>query len=108
MEVYQLILRNEISYPSKFPKQIKSIVNKFCTLNPQKRLGATKQGFSAIQKHAWFSGFHWDAIINRNSKEIQIPIKPKVKSSMDVSNFDQDCIEKETKAQKCSWSPEGF
>ena len=108
MEVYQLILRNEISYPSKFPKQIKSIVNKFCTLNPQKRLGATKQGFSAIQKHAWFSGFHWDAIINRNSKEIQIPIKPKVKSSMDVSNFDQDCIEKETKAKKCSWSPEGF
>ena len=108
MEVYQLILRHSIKYPNKMPKSNRSIIDKLCDLNPQKRLGANRAGFDGIKKHQWFSGFHWNAVANRDASGIEIPIKPKVKNSTDFSNFDQDCISKETKAEPCSWSPEEF
>jgi hypothetical protein len=38
-------------------KSNRSIIDKLCDLNPQKRLGTTRQGFDGIKKHQWFSGF---------------------------------------------------
>ena len=37
-------------------KSNRSIIDKLCDLNPQKRLGTTRQGFDGIKKHQWFSG----------------------------------------------------
>jgi serine/threonine protein kinase len=108
MKVYQLILRNEIKFPSKMPKHNKSIIGKMCVQNSQKRLGCTKSGFGGVKKHGWFSGFHWQALIDRNSNDIDIPIKPKVTSSTDVRNFDQEAVSEESSAKKCKWNPEGF
>jgi len=89
-------------------KSNRSIIDKLCDLNPQKRLGANRQGFDGIKKHQWFSGFNWKAIAEHDENGVDIPIKPKVKSSTDFSNFDQDCISEETPAEKCSWNAEGF
>jgi hypothetical protein len=50
----------------------------------------------------------WKAIAEQDATGVEIPIQPKVKSSTDFSNFDQDCISEETPAEKCSWNAEGF
>lgn len=50
----------------------------------QSRHGA-QDGAKGIQKHAWFSGFNWKALLHG---KMEGPIKIKTKGADDASNFE--------------------
>ena len=53
-------------------------------------------------KHKWFSGFDWDALMN---KTMPVPIQPKVKDTEDMSNFDSYPSD-DQEAKACpEWNP---
>jgi hypothetical protein len=85
MEVYEKILSGHVSIPSHFSRGLSDLVKKLLRTYQSKRLGRTKGGTAAVMKHKWFSGFDWDALMN---KKMTVPIKPKVKHAEDMSNFD--------------------
>jgi len=85
MDVYEKILSGHINIPSYFSRSISDLVKKLLKTYQSKRLGKTKGGTGTVMKHKWFSGFDWDALLN---KELTVPIKPKLKSADDPSNFD--------------------
>ncbi len=93
MEVYEKILSGHVPIPSYFSRGLGDLVKKLLKTYQSKRLGRTKGGVSAIMKHKWFSGFDWDALLN---KTMDVPIRPTVKNDIDLSNFDSYPEEKET------------
>lgn len=86
MEVYEKILSGHVSIPNHFSRGLTDLVKKLLRTYQSKRLGRTKGGTTAIMKHKWFSGFDWDALMN---KTMDVPIKPEVKNMEDISNFDK-------------------
>ena len=48
--------------------------------------GSGKGGAKQIKEHAWFAGFDWDALENRN---MTAPIVPIIKSDIDLDNFEK-------------------
>ncbi|KAK5062936.1 hypothetical protein LTR84_005012 [Exophiala bonariae] len=62
---------------------VKGLINR----NPKHRLGATDDA-EELKRHAFFSGFDWDAL---ETKRIPPPFKPQVMTSaITVDNFDPD------------------
>lgn len=55
--------------------------------DPINRLGSGLTGGEEIKRHAWFERVDWDAILD---KRIKPPFVPKIKSELDVSNFDEE------------------
>lgn len=85
MKTYAKIMHGSITFPSHFSKEAVSIVKKLLYHKPTKRLGVVKGGAKLIKKHAWFKGFDWDALLNRQMKPSFIP---EIKGDTDISNFD--------------------
>ena len=85
MEVYEKILSGHVSFPSHFSRGISDLIKKLLKTYQSKRLGRTKGGTAAVMKHKWFSGFDWDALLNRR---LSAPIIPNLKDAEDTSNFD--------------------
>ncbi|GMH51816.1 hypothetical protein TrRE_jg4284 [Triparma retinervis] len=103
MEVYEKILSGHVSIPSHFSKSLSDIVKKLLKTYQSKRLGNTKGGTGAVMKHKWYSGFDWDALLNR---KIEVPIKPKVNGNDDASNFDH-YADDDGDIEVCNdWDPE--
>ena len=103
MEVYQLILACDLKFPSHFSRAAMDLVTKLMCQNQTKRLGNMKNGVKDIIKHKWFSGYDWDGLM---AGTLDPPIKPKVKSKEDMSNFDE-YPDDETKVAPCpSWDPD--
>lgn len=104
MEVYEKILSGHVSIPPHFSRGISDLVKKLLRTYQSKRLGRTRGGTSAVMKHKWFSGFDWDALMN---KTMNVPLKPKVKNMEDMSNFDFYGEEDSFQAKPCpDWTPE--
>lgn len=104
MEIYEKILSGNVSIPSHFSKGLSDIVKKLLRTYQSKRLGRTKGGTAAVMKHKWFSGFDWDALMN---KTMHVPIKPKVKHMEDLSNFDSYPSESDLDPKSCpQWTPD--
>ncbi|KAL5018078.1 hypothetical protein ScPMuIL_003800, partial [Solemya velum] len=57
------------------------------TKNPVKRLGCGPIGERDIKDHSFFKRINWEKI---ESRDVQPPYKPKIKSRKDVSNFDRE------------------
>jgi CRP-like cAMP-binding protein len=108
MEIYQLILRHSIKFPKRMKKANRGIIERLIDLVPTKRLGATRSGMDGIKKHKWFAAFNWDGLAARDASSVEIPIRPKVRHSEDISNFDQDAIGPEPEAEPCEWTAAGF
>lgn len=87
MKTYNIILKgiDMIEFPRKITRNAHNLIKKLCKDNPSERLGYQRNGLKDIQKHKWFDGFNWDGLRN---KKLAPPIVPKVKSSIDASNFD--------------------
>lgn len=83
--VYQLILKNKITFPSVFKRQTKSAVVSFLQSRRSSRLGCSMGGFRALEGHAFFKGISWDSA---RLLQIQPVIVPTVGSDGDTSNFD--------------------
>lgn len=51
----------------------------------EKRLGSGAEGAGEVKKHPFFREIDWKAL---ESKQIEPPFKPKVRSSSCINNFD--------------------
>merc|ERR1719233_549615 len=71
-------------YPRYMNIIIKDFVTKVLEKDPKKRLGYGKGDADDIQKHIWFMHLKWNDLL-----ELKIipPYKPRIKSTMDTSNF---------------------
>lgn len=95
-DLFQSILHDDVLYPVWLSKEAVAILKGFMTKNPAKRLGCVKahNGEQAILMHAFFHNrIDWQALIER---KIQPPFKPKIKSRLDVSNFDKEFTKEAT------------
>jgi len=103
MEVYQLILGGDLKFPSHFSRPCMDLCSKLLNQNQGKRLGNMKNGVKDIIKHKWFAGFDWAGLMAR---KLAPPIQPVVKSSDDMSNFDE-YPDDEVEVEEClDWDPE--
>lgn len=103
MEVYEKILSGNVNIPSHFSRGLADLVRKLLKTYQSKRLGRTRGGTGAVMKHKWFSGFDWDGLL---AKQLDVPMKPKVKNALDASNFDAYPEDDDPNAKECpEWLP---
>lgn len=70
-EMFQNILSNKPTIPSRVSKEGRSFILGLLEKKPQDRLGA-KKGFQELIEHKWFAGFDFEAI---KSRKVTPPIK---------------------------------
>lgn len=87
MKTYNIILRgmDVMEFPKKIGRNPQNLIRRLCRESPTERLGYQKDGLADVKNHKWFHGFHWQGLLHRT---LEAPIKPKVKSPTDYSNFD--------------------
>jgi len=85
MMTYRKIIQGKFKFPRYLSAQSKDLISKFLKPKSTKRLGVIKGGAETIRAHPWYKDFDWKAL---NAQTLKPPIKNKVKSAKDLSNFD--------------------
>ena len=85
MMTYRKIIQGKYKFPRYLSPQSKDIITKFLKPKPTKRLGVIKGNTKLIKSHPWFKDFKWDSLVQH---KLKAPIRPKIKSQYDLSNFD--------------------
>ena len=78
-----------------FSKSATDLIKKLLHPKPTKRLGVLAGGATLVKEHAWFTGFDWDAFLQRQMKA---PIILPVRNAEDLTNF-EDYPDDGTKVQ---------
>jgi len=86
MEGYRKIIKCRVPWPANFTNLAKDFMDRLIVVDPSRRLGCLKNGPAGVKEHQWFNGMDWKAL---ESKSIQPPHVPKIKSQLDDSNFDE-------------------
>jgi len=97
MMTYRKIIQGKFKYPRYLSAQSKDLISKLLKPKSTKRIGVIKGGVDLIRNHAWFADFSWDELRNLT---LNPPIKNKVKSPTDLSNFDHFTAKKEDVSYK--------
>jgi len=86
MQIYQKVTKGitRVAFPKKCKGHAETFIKALCQTDPQQRLAVKKGGIQNIKEHAWYTGFDWEAMMNRTMK---VPYKPQVKSKKDNTNF---------------------
>lgn len=74
MEVYKQIVSGHVEIPSYFSANLGDLIRKLLNISKSKRLGRTMGGGGAVMQHRWYSGFDWDAHLE---KRLKAPLQPK-------------------------------
>eukprot|EP00804_Cyclotella_cryptica_P025507 CCRYP_012002-RA/>CCRYP_012002-RA protein AED:0.06 eAED:0.06 QI:1626/0.88/0.9/1/1/0.9/10/1012/1142 len=74
MEVYKQIVSGHVEIPSFFSATLADLIRKLLNISKSKRLGRTMGGGGAVMQHRWYSGFDWDAHLE---KRLKAPLQPK-------------------------------
>lgn len=86
MKTYAKIMHGQVAFPLHFSKSATDLIKKLLHPKATKRLGVLNGGARLVREHPWFSGFDWDQFLAR---KIPAPIILPVKSSEDLSNFEE-------------------
>jgi serine/threonine protein kinase len=86
-QLFEAIQKFDVLYPSTLSEQSTACIKSLLERDPVKRLGMKTSPYGDIRGHSFFSKIDW---MRLESRQIEPPFKPKVKSSADVSNFDPD------------------
>lgn len=89
-ELFTAITEHNVSYPKSLSKEAVSICKALLNKNPTKRLGCLPSVAASeldIKEHPFFRRIDWFKI---ETRQVQPPFKPKLKSADDVSNFDSE------------------
>jgi cGMP-dependent protein kinase len=86
-EIFKKIIHSDRSlrFPSGFDPQAKDLVQKLLSPNPAFRLGNMSGLVQDIKCHAWYEGFNWNDLEERN---METPYVPTINDPLDTSNFD--------------------
>ncbi|XP_066550318.1 protein kinase C eta type [Amia ocellicauda] len=93
-ELFESILKEEISYAAWLSIDAVHILKAFLTKNPARRLGciSAEGGEGAILVHPFFKEIDWERL---NLREMEPPFRPRIKTAEDVNNFDPDFTREE-------------
>eukprot|EP01091_Cochliopodium_minus_P003603 TRINITY_DN13592_c0_g1_i1.p1 TRINITY_DN13592_c0_g1~~TRINITY_DN13592_c0_g1_i1.p1 ORF type:complete len:422 (+),score=134.69 TRINITY_DN13592_c0_g1_i1:1466-2731(+) len=78
----EMIINSKIKLLSYLSSDCHSFLKQTLVKEPNKRLDV-----KAIKQHPWFKGVDWDLVLQ---KKCRIPIKPEIKSDLDVSYFEDE------------------
>jgi len=84
--IYQKVLAGRIDFPRHLDVKAKDLIKRLLTHDRAKRFGCLKNGAEDIQKHKWYKGMDWDALVDRR---IPPSFVPSVKAPDDTSMFDR-------------------
>ncbi|CAF3422571.1 unnamed protein product [Rotaria socialis] len=82
---YKKILSGRIDFPRHFDYAAKQLLRKILNTDQSQRLGAAKNGGDEIKREQWFVSVSWSDVYER---KVEPPIKPKITSPYDTTNFD--------------------
>ncbi|XP_077999768.1 RAC-gamma serine/threonine-protein kinase-like [Glandiceps talaboti] len=85
--LFELILTEEVRFPSRLSDIAKSFLSGLLTKDPKHRLGGGPADANEIMAHPFFTSINWDDIFH---KRTQPPFKPEVKSNTDTTDFGLD------------------
>ncbi|KAF2867558.1 kinase-like domain-containing protein [Massariosphaeria phaeospora] len=86
-QMYKNIAFGKVRFPrDALSTEGRNFVKGLLNRNPKHRLGATRDA-EELKAHAFFADIDWDALMKKN---VVPPFKPKLKSELDVSNFDPE------------------
>ncbi|XP_077350687.1 protein kinase C epsilon type-like isoform X1 [Festucalex cinctus] len=88
-DLFESILHDDVLYPVWLSKEAVGVLKEFMTKSPSRRLGcvAAHGMEDAIKLHPFFREIDWTLLEGR---KIQPPFKPRIKTKLDVNNFEQD------------------
>jgi len=86
MEIYEKILAGNPTIPASTTRNLSDLLRKLLRPQQGKRLGNTRGSTAAVIKHKWFNTLDWAQVENGTMVS---PYKPNIKTTSDVSNFDQ-------------------
>eukprot|EP00761_Pharyngomonas_kirbyi_P012459 gb/GECH01012486.1/.p1 GENE.gb/GECH01012486.1/~~gb/GECH01012486.1/.p1 ORF type:complete len:482 (+),score=103.06 gb/GECH01012486.1/:1-1446(+) len=84
-EMYDLILKEPLTFPEHVSPEAQSLLRGLLERNASDRLGC--QSFEDIKKHEFFRNIDWDALYNR---KLTPPFVPQLTSEEDHSYFDEE------------------
>lgn len=85
-EIPSRVLAGRISWPRTIDDTTKAFIKKLLLPNPDKRLGAGKNGSREVKEQPVFASIRWDDVYAR---KLKAPIVPKLEHPGDTSCFDQ-------------------
>jgi len=86
-EMYELILKAPLKFPSFVPDDAQSLLNGLLERDESKRLGSDKD-YVEIQEHEFFKDIDWDKLYKRGVKP---PFIPETESNDETAtNFDTE------------------
>ncbi|KAA0148901.1 hypothetical protein FNF29_06375 [Cafeteria roenbergensis] len=86
--IYRNIIKGRMEWHDTIASEraARSLVRKLLESNPARRLGSLRRGSKDVLEHRFFSSVDWAAV---RSGTVPPPLRPKVKSRLDVSAFDE-------------------
>jgi hypothetical protein len=85
-EIPSRVLAGRINWPRTIDEPTKTFIKKLLNQNPDKRLGAGRNGSREVKEQPIFASVKWDEIYAR---KLKAPILPSIKHPGDTSCFDQ-------------------
>lgn len=86
IELFKKIVQGRFVFPrGMMSKDVRDLVKGLLVVRPTNRLGSFARGDLDIREHTWFDGFDFEAL---RQKKMAAPWKPKIKSPLDASHFD--------------------
>jgi len=85
IDIYKRIIHRKLRFPRYISVNAKKLITGFLQIKPTRRLGVLRNGdVNMIREMELFSDFNWEEF---QAFEMPAPIKPKVRSPTDISNF---------------------
>ncbi|XP_033104186.1 serine/threonine-protein kinase N2-like isoform X2 [Anneissia japonica] len=86
-EVFDSIVNDDVRYPRFLSSEAMAIMKRLLRRNPERRLGAGPRDAEDIKKQLFYRNMKWEDLYYRR---LVPPFVPTVRSSEDVSNFDEE------------------
>jgi protein kinase A len=86
--IYRNILKGKLVWHESLRGEsaARSLVKKLLEPNPARRYGSLRGGAKDVMSHRFFTGVDWKAVEAGSTRP---PLRPKIKSQLDVSAFDE-------------------
>ena len=85
--LFELILLDQVRFPSSISQSAKDFLGGLLTKDPMKRLGGGPNDVEDVKSHQFFASINWSDL---EKKRIVPPYKPQVSSSTDTRYFDSE------------------